>query len=227
MVSHNREPKTQSRTIPRSLLQSAWDHVKCWTLHFHDVIFDILGDKIKMDMTEVYEERHLSSDGNIKTSPNQQPKRAKEWRRERDSDSNAFPKAITGETRGQNGGKGGRGEGGVAIEWDENHEHYKKKRKKGGYGQTGWRERENEWQMSLISFHCLNLLFEKTPHVWPEKREKQNENRHQQSTCCTISKKCKLMTGSKNLQRKQHPSLSIAINKSSTAYGNVNFNMKR
>lgn len=87
--------------------------------------------------------------------------------------------------------------------------------------------RENEWQMSLISFHCLNLLFEKTPHVWPEKREKQNENRHQQSTCCTISKKCKLMTGSKNLQRKQHPSLSIAINKSSTAYGNVNFNMKR
>lgn len=25
--------------------------------------------------------------------------------------------------------------------------------------------REHEWQMSLISFHLLNLLFEETPHV--------------------------------------------------------------
>lgn len=25
--------------------------------------------------------------------------------------------------------------------------------------------RECEWQMSLVSFHRLNLLFEKTPHV--------------------------------------------------------------
>lgn len=82
MVNHNREPKAQSSTIPRSLLQSAWDHVKCWKLHFCDMIFDFLIDKIKMDMTEVYEEGHLSSNGNIKTSPNQQPKRAKERRRE-------------------------------------------------------------------------------------------------------------------------------------------------
>ena len=78
MVNHNREPKAQSRTIPRSLLQSACDHVKFWMLHFHDMIFDFLGDEIKMDMSEVYEGRHLSSNGNIKTSPNQQPKRAKE-----------------------------------------------------------------------------------------------------------------------------------------------------
>lgn len=36
---------------------------------------------------------------------------------ERDSDSNAFPRVITGET-------GGSGvELGVAIEWDENREH--------------------------------------------------------------------------------------------------------
>lgn len=221
MVNHNREPKAQSRTIPRSLLQSAWDHVKCWTLHFHDMIFDFLGDKIKMDMTEVYEGRHLSSNGNIKTSPNQQAKRAKEWRGERDSDSNAFPRVITGET----GGWGGRMGGGHWMGWKPG-ALQKEKGKRGAMGkQDGGRE--HEWQMSLISFHCLNLLFEKTPHVWPEKREKQNENRHQQSTRCTISKKCKLMTGSKNLQRKQHPSLSIAINKSSTAYGNVNFNMKR
>lgn len=102
----------------------------------------------------------------------------------------------------------------------------KEKEKRGAVGK-GDGGREPEWQMSLLSLHRLNSLFEKTPHVWPEKREKQNENRHQQSICCTISKKCKLMTGSKNLQRKQHPSLSTAINKSSTAYGNVNFNMKR
>lgn len=106
-------------------------------------------------------------------------------------------------------------------------EERKRKGKKGGAVGKRGRGREREWQMSLVSLHLLNLPFEKTPRVWPEKREKQNENRHQQSTCCRISKKCKLMTGSKNLQRKQHPSLSIAINKSSTAYGNVNFNMKR
>lgn len=37
---------------------------------FMTVIFDYLGDEMKMDTTEVYEGRHLTSNGNIKTSPN-------------------------------------------------------------------------------------------------------------------------------------------------------------
>lgn len=68
-----------------------------------------------MDTTEVYEGRHLSSNGNIKTSTNQQAKKGP--KNEGDSDSNAFPRVITGETGGS------RVELGGAIEWDENHEH--------------------------------------------------------------------------------------------------------
>lgn len=120
------------------------------------MLFDVLRDEIKMDMTEVYEGRYLGSNGNIKTSPNQQPQRAKEWRRERDSASNAFPRVIMGET----GGWGA--ELGVAFEWDENHEHYKKKRRKGGL----WANRMEEesmsgrchWFHSIILTYCLKKL---------------------------------------------------------------------
>lgn len=172
-----------------------------------------------MDMTEVYEGRQLSSNGTLRHLQINRQKRLKNGgKRFR---FKCIPQSNYWGNWGVRSGIGG----GSWMGWKP-WALEKEKEKRGAMGkQDGGRE--CEWQMSLISFHCLNLLFEKTPHVWPEKREKQNENRHQQSTRCTISKKCKLMTGSKNLQRKQHPSLSIAINKSSTAYGNVNFNMKR